>query len=304
MTRRFLIVVAACAVCVSNAPITFAQAGAKSPRQPWTTSRVVGSPEPPPKFKSARVFPEVKFQKPLQIARCPGSDRLFITEEKGKMFSVRPGPDAKAELFFDLPSELTTFGKTPKAKGLDILYGVVFHPQFEKNPFCYVCYTLKSNDPKMPFLPDGTRISRFTVTQSEPPRLEPDSEEIIITWQGGGHNGCDLHFGPKDGMLYFSSGDGRGPNPPDPLNTGQDCSDLLASVVRIDVGHRDAGLRYAIPNANPFVGMPGIRPELWAFGFRNAYRMSFDRQTGDLWVGDVGWEMWEMVQKVQKGGNY
>src|SRR5262249_20537138 len=128
--------------------------------------------------------------------------------------------------------------------------------------------------------------------------------EIIITRQASGHNGCDMHFGPNDGMLYFSTGDGRGPNPPDPLNTGQDCSDLLASIVRIDVDHRDPGLNYAVPKDNPFVGMAGVRPEIWAFGFRNAYRMSFDRQTGDLWVGDVGWELWEMVQKVQKGGDY
>jgi putative heme-binding domain-containing protein len=88
------------------------------------------------------------------------------------------------------------------------------------------------------------------------------------------------------------------------LNTGQDCSDLLSSVLRIDVDRPDAGMAYGIPKDNPFVGLREIRPEIWAFGFRNPWKMTFDRGTGDLWLGDVGWEMWEMVYKVKKGGNY
>ena len=79
---------------------------------------------------------------------------------------------------------------------------------------------------------------------------------------------------------------------------------MLSSVLRIDVDHKDAGKEYAIPKDNPFVGLPDVRPEIWAFGFRNPWKMSFDRKTGDLWVGDVGWELWEMVYRVKKGGNY
>jgi glucose/arabinose dehydrogenase len=105
-------------------------------------------------------------------------------------------------------------------------------------------------------------------------------------------------------MLYISTGDGGNPNPPDPLNTGQDCSDLLSSILRIDVDRKDAGKNYAIPRDNPFVGMKDVRPEIWAYGFRNPWRMGFDRQTGDLWAADVGWELWESVHKVEKGGNY
>ena len=278
-------------------------------RKPWSTSKITGSPEPPPKFKSVRVFPDVKFDHPDLIARCPGTDRLFIGEQDGVLYSVKPGPGAKRDLFFDLKKEIQTLDQLPTAKGVGNLYGLVFHPKFTENRYCYVCYTLNAREAKNSFLPDGTRVSRFTVPKADPPRIDPASEEILITFQGNGHNGGDLHFGP-DGMLYISTGDGRGPNPPDLLNTGQDCSDLLSSILRIDVDRKGepAGVsprrNYAVPKDNPFVGMKDVRPEIWAFGFRNPWRMSFDRKTGELWVGDVGWELWEMVHKVEKGGNY
>jgi putative heme-binding domain-containing protein len=271
---------------------------------PWTTSKITGSPEPPPPFKSARVFPNVKLNHPTLIARCPGSERLFVGEQDGILHSIANKPDAKPEVFINLRTELKTLAKTKNAVGIGELYGLVFHPKFEENRFCYVCFTL-AKDPKVGgYLPDGTRVSRFTVTKTDPPRIDPASEEIVITWQGGGHNGGDLHFSPTDGMLYISTGDGRGPNPPDQLNTGQDCSDLLSSILRIDVDKRDENKTHAVPKDNPFVGMKDVRPEIWAFGFRNPWRMSFDRKTGQLWVGDVGWELWEMVHKVEKGGNY
>jgi putative heme-binding domain-containing protein len=276
---------------------------AEARRKPWTTSKITGSPEPPPKFKAVRVFPEVKFHHPLLVTRCPGTDRLFVGEQEGVLYSIKPGPAARAELFFDLRKQLKTIGQLPTAKGLGDMYGLAFHPKFQENHYCYVCYTLTPKDGKLQRLPDGTRVSRFTVAPTEPPRIDPASETIIITFEGGGHNGGDLHFGP-DGMLYISSGDSASPNPPDPLNTGQDCSDLLSSVLRIDVDHKEGGRNFAIPRDNPFVGLKDVRPEIWAYGFRNPWRMGFDRQTGDLWVGDVGWELWEMVHKVEKGGNY
>lgn len=283
---------------------------AKPLRTPWTTSRVVGSPDPPPPYKVVRAFPKVKFHHPLLIARPPGSDRLFVGEQDGVLHSFADHPDAKAELFFDLRKELKTIHLLPDASNVEALYGLTFHPRFQTNRQCFVCYTLRSKKGQRN-LPDGTRVSRFTVTKTEPPRIDPASEEVVISFLQGGHNGGDIHFG-SDGMLYISTGDAASPNPPDPFMTGQDISDLLSSILRIDVDHRDPGepggvsprRNYSVPKDNPFVNMKDARPEVWAYGFRNPWRMGFDYQTGELFVGDVGWELWESVHRVEKGGNY
>jgi putative heme-binding domain-containing protein len=229
-------------------------------------------------------------------------NRFFVAEQTGKIFSFANEPGcARADLFIDLGTPLPSWDKS-RVRGLDAVYGLVFHPQFAKNRCCYICYVLNSKNGGEQ-LPEGTRVSRFRVLDSDPPRCDPKSEKIIITWLAGGHNGGDLHFGP-DGFLYISTGDGTGPNPPDTLNTGQDISDLLSSILRIDVDHEDKEKAYAVPPDNPFLKTPGARPEIWAYGFRNPWRMSFDRPTGDLWVGDVGWELWEMIYRVKRGGNY
>ena len=206
---------------------------AKALRAPWTTSRVVGSPDPPPPFKVVRAFPNLKFHHPLLIARAPTGDRLFVGEQDGVLYSFPNSPDARADLFFDLRKELKTIHLLPGAKAVDALYGLAFHPDFEKNRQCFLCYTLQSK-PRQRNLKDGTRVSRFMVSRTNPPRIDPSSEEIVLTFLQGGHNGGDLHFGP-DRMLYISTGDAASPNPPDPLNTGQDISDLLSSILRIDV---------------------------------------------------------------------
>ena len=271
-------------------------------RVPWTTSRVKGSPEAPLPYVSERVFPKLKFSSPVDIVNARGMDRLFVVEQYGSIHSFRNDPAVeKPDLFFDVKKELRGLEKVPEAKGVREVYALAFHPDFAKNRYCYVCYIL---EPKQggKRLENGSRVSRFTVAKSDPPKVDPASEVVMLEWIEGGHNGACLKFGP-DGYLYVSTGDAESPNPPDPRNTGQDVSDLLSSILRIDVNRADEGKAYAIPADNPFVELPSARPEVWAYGFRNPWRMSFD-SVGNLWAGDVGWELWEMVYRIERGGNY
>ena len=142
---------------------------------------------------------------------------------------------------------------------------------------------------------------RYTVDRRPPHRIDPNSKLLIIEWPSNGHDGGDLAFG-NDGYLYVSSGDGSSGS--DANLTGQRIDDLLAAVLRIDVDHPDPGRNYGVPKDNPFVDRPGARPELWAYGLRNPWRLSYDRESGQLWVGKNGQDLWEQVYLIQKGGNY
>jgi putative heme-binding domain-containing protein len=271
-------------------------------RVPWTSSRLTGSPEPPPPLRSERVFPNLTFKAPVQLVPFPDRRRWVLVEEHGGIYSFPNDPACgKADLLIDMRKEIRNLDKLPGVRGVGSSYSLAFDPDFEKNRHCYVMYWLAAKDGRK--LWDGTRVSRFKVTDADPPRIDPASEEILITWLAGGHNGCDLQFG-GDGYLYISAGDGESPSPPDSLQTGQDVSDLMSSILRIDVHHAADGKPYAIPPDNPFVGVAKARPEVWCYGLRNPWRMSFDRKTGQLWIGDVGWERWESIIAAQKGGNY
>jgi len=276
-------------------------------RVPWTASKITGSPEPPPPYRLDRVFPKLKFDHPLEIVPVPGTSRIAVIEHHqqhlGRIFTFPADPAVeKADLFLDLPREIRGWEKTADCKGVGAAYGMAFHPDFRKNRFVYICYILE-HKVKGKSLPLGSRVSRFSVSRTDPPQAEPESEQILLEWPEGGHNGCCLRFGP-DGFLYISTGDGTAPNPPDGYQTGQDLSDLMSSILRIDVDHAENGKPYAIPKDNPFRDTPGARPENWAYGFRNPWRMDFDPATGNLWVGDVGWERWELLFRVVRGGNY
>lgn len=261
-------------------------------RVPWTTSRLTGSPDPPAPYRTERVFPSLEFTNPVVLTGAPGTNRLFVAELAGNVYSFVPAADQAGT-----PQKDLCFALSSHVAGSDRTYGLTFHPRFAENRLCYLCYTMGENKA------DGTRVSRFRVHDTEPPTIDASSEQIVITWRSGGHNGGCLKFGP-DGFLYISTGDGGPAFPPDPLMSGQDVSNLRSSVLRIDVDHPTADLRYSIPPDNPFVALPGARPEVWAYGFRNPWKMSFDPPTGTLWVGDVGWELWEMIYRVERGANY
>jgi len=305
MHAKITLLVLVC--CVAAAMPAIAADETTTTRVPWRSSRVTGSPDPPPPFVATHAFSEVQLKEPVFIVWSPDLKRYFVGEKRGVISSLVNRPDAKPELAFDITMQLDKSTWPQHAGGIDSLYAIAFHPKFAENRTCYVCYTLAHKNNKVPNLADGSRVSRFRVLDENPPRLDPESEEVMLTWEQGGHNGCELKFGPE-GYLYISTGDARPPNPPDELHTGQDITDLLSSVLRIDVDRREAGKQYAIPSDNPFIGMSvgekSARPEVWAYGFRNPWRMSFDRQTGQLWLADVGWELWEMVHRVERGGNY
>jgi len=181
-------------------------------RVPWTTSRFRGTPEPPLPYLAARVFPKLNFKNPTVLTNAPGTDRLFVAEQSGKIFSIPNKPDAAtADLLLDASLLVPQVAKERNEDlAFEAVYGVTFHPRFAENRYCYVCYVVRYRDGKLGQHPAGTRVSRFTVSQSDPPRCDPASEMLIIDWLQGGHNGGCLKFGPE-GFLYISSGGGGPP---------------------------------------------------------------------------------------------
>jgi uncharacterized repeat protein (TIGR03806 family) len=247
----------------------------------WTTSHLVGTPDPPPPYSVTRVFPRRKFRNPVFIAQEPGTTRLLVAELEGKIYAFdKYDTDGDAtDVFLDLGRQIYAFS---------------LHPRYAENGQVFVF---------CPFSADKqlSCVSRFQTNLSGQRRCESQSEQVIITWPSGGHNGGEAIIGP-DGYLYISTGDSTSGS--DPKGTGQGVDDLLSVIMRIDVEHPRDGQAYSVPADNPFVSLPGARPEIWAFGFRNPWRMSFDSSTGRLWVGDVGQDLWEMIWVVTRGGNY
>ncbi|MCC6494069.1 MAG: PQQ-dependent sugar dehydrogenase [Pirellulales bacterium] len=226
-----------------------------------------------------------------------GTNRIFVATQPGMIYVFPNDPAAdEIRLFIDLRDRIHY--RVPQENEEGFL-GLAFHPKFKENGEFFVYYTSAYNN-------EADRhsvISRFRVSNDDPSRADPASEEIILTipqpyWN---HNGGTIVFGP-DGYLYVGLGDGGSGG--DPHGNGQNLSTLLGSILRIDVDRRDPGLNYAIPQDNPFVGRSGARPEIWAYGIRNVWRIAFDRQTGVLWAGDVGQDTWEEIDIITRGGNY
>lgn len=260
-------------------------------RMPWTTSRIVGSPDPPSPYVTELAFPRLKFDEPLDITSGPGSPRLFVTERFGRVFSFPVDRQVeKADLLIDLNPH---YGRPPRTVST---YGFALHPKFAENGYVFITIVPHPEREE----PKGTRVSRFKVS-GDPPVADPKSETVIIQWPNGGHNGGALDFGP-DGYLYIATGDASGIA--DQYLTGQDMTTLAGKILRIDVDRSENGQNYAIPRDNPFVGQSAMRPEIWALGLRQPWKFSFDRRSGDLWCGNVGQDLWEQIYLIEKGGNY
>jgi putative heme-binding domain-containing protein len=259
-----------------------------TPRPAWSTSRLRGAATPPAPYQIRPVFPGVKFDHPTSLQEIPGTGRILVTEMSGRILTFEKKPEVASA---DEAGNLSTIAGGPVS-----LYSAILDPKFEQTQQLYVCT-------KHPQGGSHSRVSRFRCMSSATSfRIDPQSEEVIIQWPSGGHNGGCLQFG-NDDLLYISTGDGSGPNPPDGLTTGQDVTDLLGAILRIDVRHPGEGRAYSIPADNPFAAHSSAKPEIFAYGLRNPWKFGIDQQTGDVFVADNGWETWEMIHHVKAGTN-
>ena len=242
-----------------------------------------------PSVQLKRAFGKLEFHRPVQVTHA-GDIRLFVVEQNGRIRVFENSPDhGTPDVFLDIRV------KVRRKHNEEGLLSLAFHPHYATNGYFFVYYS--ASDPRRGI------VSRFKVSADDPNRAERDSEKVILEVDQpyGNHNGATVLFGP-DGYLYISLGDGGSAF--DPQDNGQNLSTLLGTILRIDVDREQDGHAYAIPPDNPFVDRPGARGEIWAYGLRNVWRMSFDRETGDLWAGDVGQNKWEEIDLITRGGNY
>ena len=219
-----------------------------------------------------------------------GSGRLFVVEQGGAIKILQNGAV--------LPQPFLNISNKVIFQGEMGLLGLTFHPAFQSNRKFYVNYVRNAGGQFQ------SVIAEYLASVTNPNQSDPASERILLTVNQvsnfTNHKAGQLAFGP-DGFLYFGLGDGGGAG--DPFGHGQNTQILLGKMLRIDVDASSPGLPYRIPSDNPFAGGGGL-PEIWAYGFRNPWRFSFDRNTGRMFVADVGQDRFEEIDIVQKGGNY
>lgn len=237
-------------------------------------------------------FSNLKFSYPVDIQSSKdGTNRLFVVEQEGRIIVFQNDKNVKSKKVFLDISDRVAFG------GEMGLLGLAFHPKFSSNGFFYVNYT--TNKPRR------TIISRFKVSSNNPDLADKNSELILMTFEQpySNHNGGCILFGP-DGYLYIATGDGGSAGDPD--NNSQNLSNLLGKILRIDVDNPQQNLKYGIPSDNPFAKSSdkNIRKEIYAYGLRNPWKISFDTVTKNLWCADVGQNKWEEINIIKSGGNY
>ena len=233
---------------------------------------------------------QLKFAHPVWFGQVPGASNAFliVEHETGKIWRLdKKGTNDTKSVFADFEAY---------QKGTRGLLGMVLHPRFEQNRKYYVAKHIVENGKFATLILEGEAAADLKADSGRPRRQLLRLEAFTGVHYGGG-----LQFGP-DGFLYIGMGD-TGPQE-DPQGHGQDTTLLLGKMFRIDVDHHDEGRAYAIPSDNPFVVQPQVRPEIWALGFREPWRFSFDAVTHDLWVGDVGQDRYEEADIVRRGENY
>jgi glucose/arabinose dehydrogenase len=259
----------------------------------------------PLSFKTEVAFPDLKWTgwdpessgalRPLVLTHAgDGSNRVFVATQHG-IVHVFPNDQKATEtkVFLDIHDRVKYNDNTNEEGFL----GMAFHPKFKEKGEVFVFYTPKKEN-------KVNVVSRFKLSKDDPTKLDPNSEEQLLRYENRyfwNHDGGTICFGP-DGYLYVIHGDGGFAN--DPQGNGQNLDVLYAKILRIDVDKQDEGKKYAVPKDNPFVGVEKTRPEIWAYGIRNVWRMSFDRKTGQLWAADVGQNLFEEINLIKKGGNY
>lgn len=224
------------------------------------------------------------------------SGRLFVCEQEGKIKIIQKGK-VLPSLFLDITDEVI------KKKGYEErgLLGLAFHPDFAKNGKLYVYCSMPVAVPARG-LDHKSVIREYTVSSKNKNSVDESTAKTVLEFDEpqSNHNGGDLKFGP-DGFLYIAVGDGGGQNDKHgAAGNAQNLSNFLGKILRVDVKQ----LPYSIPSDNPFVGKSEVRPEIYAYGFRNPWRISFDKKTGELFAGDVGQDNYEEVNLITKGGNY
>lgn len=249
----------------------------------------------PPQVRFEVAFPGLpNLERPIAMVEVPGQGTMLVALQDGRILSFAKNEGASA-----LETVLDHRQKVSRSGNEEGLLGLALDPSFEKNGYLYAYYSAASGSRR-------TVLSRFSTSgDGAALRAGPASELIIleVPQPFSNHNGGALAFGP-DGTLYLGLGDGGSAG--DPRGNGQDLkTNLLGSIIRIDVRAATKAKPYAIPPDNPFAASPGgARPETWAYGLRNPWRFSFDRETGKLWAGDVGQGAREEIDIVERGLNY
>lgn len=245
-------------------------------------------------LKTVRAFPNLKPRRPVAIVHpADGTNRLFFVSEYGQLLVIPNDQKAtETKTFLDIEAKVDYEDKENE----EGLLGLAFHPKYKENGQFFIHYTAKQP-------PHTAVISRMRVSKSDPNQADPASEEVVLTYKHPfwNHKGGNLLFGP-DGYLYIVFGDGGSAN--DPHNNGQNLNTLLGKLLRIDIDHKEGGKPYAIPKDNPFVGKQGALPEIFAYGVRNFWGISYDPPTGLIYAADVGQNLWEEINIIEKGGNY